>query len=469
MDETTLQTRLRQAEDCIKFLNENPDAWQRLREVSDSRLMIYDNGMTYCFPGFPRTLVSSANLLQQYQEYKRYLNAWNEGNPVYSEYWLPMSANYVEEEAYIDLASPELPILVACWKFNEHIVKTACPSLLKFVEKDYLCLQKEGKGKDTADVSTINQTMSVAGRTNDKKQIKAKKSFWKLFSFWKKKQATNEEKKKVTEEDLAKYERLEGNHNLLLVGICAKYLSSLRGVSVWGDQPNLNSLLRGLPDLKLDENYVLDNYRPHPKSPFSQSIGQYLCLYVRLKSVDKPRDMDFGVWTLESELKRQYENKPKVLKAKLKELYSQMKPLPECEDPFKHITLPFTEEAIWQAYLLKQVGHQIGMWWHGLYNERIFINRKEDINGLRLYLAEDYKRRLEQFKIKAKASWSETMCPMVILDDDKAYISHYWFDYWNGLRQVKCLVSYDSHSQKITDFLIKESNAIVRYDCKIMF
>lgn len=196
MDETTLQTRLRQAEDCIKFLNENPDAWQRLREVSDSRLMIYDNGMTYCFPGFPRILVSSANLLQQYQEYKRYLNAWNEGNPVYSEYWLPMSANYVEEEAYIDLASPELPILVACWKFNEHIVKTACPSLLKFVEKDYLCLQKEGKGKDTADVSTINQTMSVAGRTNDKKQIKAKKSFWKLFSFWKKKQATNEEKEK---------------------------------------------------------------------------------------------------------------------------------------------------------------------------------------------------------------------------------------------------------------------------------
>lgn len=471
MDETTLQTRLRQAEDCVKFLNENLDAWRCLRKLSDPLLRIHDNGTTYCLPVFPRTLVSSADLLQQYQEYKRYLNAWNEGNPVYSEYWLPISANYVEEEAYIDLASPELPILVARWKFDEHIVKTACPSLLKFVEKDYPCLQKEGKGKDTADVSTINQ--AVANRMDDEKltkpEAKAKKSFWKLFSFGKKKQATNEEKKKVTEEDLAKYEGLEGDHNLLLVSICTKYLSSLRGISVWGDQPNLNSLLRELPDLKLDENYVLDNYRPHPESPFSRSIGQYLCLYVRLKSVEKPRDMDFGVWRLESELRRQYENKPKVLRAKLKELHSQMKPLPVCEDPFKHITLPFTEEAVWQAYLLKQVGHRIGMWWHGFYNERVFINRKEDINGLRSYWAEDYERRLERFKIKAKAAWTETMRPMVILDGDKAYISHYWFDHWHGLVQVKCLVSYDSHSQKITDFLIKESNAIVRYDCKIMF
>lgn len=382
-----------------------------------------------------------------------------------------MSANYVEEEAYIDLASPELPILVACWKFNEHIVKTACPSLLKFVEKDYPCLQKEGKRKDTTNVSTINQTVSIANCMDDKKQAKSetkvKKSFWKLFSFRKKKKVIVDDK--LTVDDLAKYEGLEGDYNLLLVSICTKYLSSLCGVSVWGEQPNLNSLLRELPDLKLDENYVLDNYNPHPQSPFSRFTGQNLRLYVRLKSVEKPHDIDFGVWKLEFELKRQYENKPKVLKAKLKELYLQMKPLPECEDPFKHITLPFTEEAIWQAYLLKQVGHQIGMWWHSLYNERIFINRKEDINGIRLNLPEGDKSGLEQFKIKAKASWSETMRPMVIWDGDKAYISHYWFDYWNGLRQVKCLVSYDSHSQKITDFLIKESDAIVCYDCKIMF
>ena len=40
---------------------------------------------------------------------------------------------------------------------------------------------------------------------------------------------------KVTEDDFAKYEELEGNHNPLLVSICAKYIDSLYGISVWED------------------------------------------------------------------------------------------------------------------------------------------------------------------------------------------------------------------------------------------
>lgn len=115
MDEVTLQTRLQQVENCIKFLNENLDAWRYLRELSDPFLRIHDNGMTYCFPAFPITLVSNADLLQQYQDYKAgyYINLTKR-----SEYWLPISADFGLEEAYIDLTSPELPILVADWKYG---------------------------------------------------------------------------------------------------------------------------------------------------------------------------------------------------------------------------------------------------------------------------------------------------------------------------------------------------------------
>lgn len=300
-----------------------------------------------------------------------------------------------------------------------------------------------------------------------------RKNFWKPFSFRK--------KKKVIEDGSTQYEESEGNHNPLLVNICAKYIASLRGISVWGDQPNLNSLLRGLPDLKLDKNYVLDNYNPNPESPFFRTLGQNLDLYVRLKSVEKPRDIDFKrdrvLFIQGLKLRSKYENEPEILEdmeTMLKELHSQMELLPECEDPFKHITLPFTEEAIWQAYLLKQARHKIGMFWHGLYSQRIFINQREDIDDITLldHVVDRFGRlefELEQFKIEAKSSWSETMRPMVVLDGDKAYISHYWFDYWNGLRQVECWVSYDSYSQKITDFLIKESDAIVCYDCGIKY
>ena len=174
MDETTLQTRLRQAEDCIKFLNENLDAWRCLRKLSDPLLRIHENGMTYyCFPAFPIALVSSADLLQQYQDYKTgyYFNLTKR-----SEYWLPISADFELEEAYIDLISPELPILVADWKYKcEYVVKTACPSLLKFIKKDYPRLQKE---KDTSDVDTLNQTVSIVNRMDDKMQILSRIQQW---------------------------------------------------------------------------------------------------------------------------------------------------------------------------------------------------------------------------------------------------------------------------------------------------
>lgn len=177
MDEVTLQTRLQQAENCIKFLNENLDAWRYLRKLSDPLLR--------GFPAFPIALVSDTDLLQQYQDYKagHYLNLTKR-----SEYWLPISADVGLEEAYIDLTSPELPILVADWKYGyEYVVKTACPSLLKFIEKDYPRLQKEEKEKDTSDADTLNQTMSVANRMDDERQtksaIKVKKSFLKLLSF----------------------------------------------------------------------------------------------------------------------------------------------------------------------------------------------------------------------------------------------------------------------------------------------
>ena len=287
-----------------------------------------------------------------------------------------------------------------------------------------------------------------------------KKNFWKLFSFWKKEEEKKEEKAEEKEVDyFAKYEGLEGDNNPRLVSICAEYMASLCKVPVY-DCSDMNPLLKKLPDLKLDENYVLDNYNPHPR--FRGSIGQNLDLYVRPKSVEKPRDIDFGMSWYEAELKMRYTNEPKMLKAKLEELHSQMKPLPKHEDPFKHITLPFTEEAVWQAYLLRQARHRIGMYWHGLYEKRVFINGVEDIDGLapEFSISEE---RLERFKVEAKAHWSETMRPMVILDGNKAYISHYWFSLWGGLSQVKCLVSYDPCSHTVTGFRIKVMPPVVPY------
>ena len=428
IDKETLDSRIQQASDCVRFLNEHQEVWLRLHDSSYSLLVVHaKRDKDYCFPSFSKSLIPYTKLLQQYQEYKHDVKVWNAGNPVYSEYWLPISTNYVAEETYIDLSSAKLPILVASWKLNEHYVKTACPSLLKFIKAE--------KKKNRQIMPTL----------------KRMKSFWNMFAkFFKraKEEKPDRSAKDDNNDNFAKYKGL-GKHNPRLIDACNRFCGSLSKISL-KNSPNLNALLTELPDLNLDEMYVLDNYNPQPDSPYFRDIGQHLRLYARLKSVEKPCDVDFAMWY----------NRDKK--------YPEAKPLPEFESPFKHITLPFTEEAIWQAYLLKQTKHKIGMWWHGLYKYRVFINQIEDIDHLTQLFEANYNE-LNHFKSEAKANWSESMSPVVFLDDDKAYISHYWFDYWYGLRQVECLVKYNPHSHTITDFQIKESEAIVRFHCGIMF
>ena len=286
----------------------------------------------------------------------------------------------------------------------------------------------------------------------------------------KKQDKTVSEELKIQELEgqLAKYGETKAN-NFRLVDIGSEFvvfISRLPSIKTLSD---LNVLLLKFPDLLLDDRYVLDNYNP---SEFGD-IGANLHLYARLKTVEKPRDIDFvnslarRRW---AELQARYKECPTPeLKAKLDEWSANRKPLPKAEDPFKHIILPFTEETIWQAYLLKQTSHLIGLFWHGLYKQRVFINKFEDIDSIDEMWSVGELHCTDEFKIKAKEYWSDSMRPLVVLDGDKAYISHYWFDYWNGLRQVKCLVGYDHDSHKVTNFFIKEYAPVVSYRCGIVF
>lgn len=137
-------------------------------------------------------------------------------------------------------------------------------------------------------------------------------------------------------------------------------------------------------------------------------------------------------------------------------------------DLFKHIVLPFTEEAIWQVYLLWQTDRLIiSPGARGSYESRSFINRIEDIEDIPLWgTTEKEFCRVED---KMKQCWSDDKQPLVVLDGDKAYISHYWFDHWKGLVQVKCLVKYDHQQHRVIDFFIKECDPVVPYHCGVLF
>lgn len=289
---------------------------------------------------------------------------------------------------------------------------------------------------------------------------------------WKEKKqdktVSEEQKAQGQEDQLAKYDETKAN-NPRLADIGSEFvvfISRLPSIKTLSD---LNVLLLKFPDLLLDDRYVLDDYNPSEIG----AIGANLHLYARLKTVEKPRDIDFvnvgtgRYWIGLDVLQKRYKECPSPeLKAKLDEWKEvKRKPLPEAEDPFKHITLPFTEEAIWQAYLLKQTNYLTGSYCDGLYEQRVFINKFEDIDSINGVWSVEELHYINKFKIKAKECWSDDMRPLVILDGDKGYISHYWFDYWKGLRQVKCWVDYNHNSHKVTHFFIEEYAPVVPYRC----
>lgn len=223
---------------------------------------------------------------------------------------------------------------------------------------------------------------------------------------------------------------------------------------------DLNILLSKLPDIKLDENYVLDDFRPRTEN------NSTLRLYARKKTFKRPTDAELGYKYVRG--KRMKEGSRMLVPLKIAGV-TLLKYWRKIEGymyvpMFDCITVPWTEAGIWQAYLLKQTSHLIGMRWHGGYDRRTFINKYEDIKHL--YVtgggAEKIQKRIEQI-------WTPDLQPSVTLDGDCAYIVHCWFDAWKGLIQMKWKVMYDKNTKRVTEFHLKNEKVIVEFNCLILY
>lgn len=222
---------------------------------------------------------------------------------------------------------------------------------------------------------------------------------------------------------------------------------------------NLNFLLDKLPSLEFDKNYVLDDFRS--KNIKYLTFGSILTLYARHKSIPHPKDEDFK----EGDKEKQFRIICIVNN-------DSVKPI----NPFEHITLPYTKESIWQAYLLSQTKRIIGMWWHGAYDHRIFINNLEDLEQGPNGRGEiDYESNLHQYLKKKKRTlkeiWSEEeLYPQITLNNDKTVIiSHCWFNNHKGLEKVKFQINYNSTERKIEKIELLETTLLIPYNCGFVY
>ncbi len=124
---------------------------------------------------------------------------------------------------------------------------------------------------------------------------------------------------------------------------------------------------------------------------------------------------------------------------------------------FQYISLPFTEGAVWHAYLLWQTFHIIGMRWHGAYEKRLFINLPDDIERIR---QEYHVKRIEAsaLEILINKCTSAYLCPSVRLSENVAFITHCWFNQWGGLLQVHVRLN-----------TMNAKNVLVEYNCRVKY
>ena len=376
-----LQERIKQVIQCIAFFEKNSYAWNYLREQSVKDYLLIKvamntgNTFDYCFPDFPKTRINSSEIQFQYDEYKSYLKKWDKDiAETFSEYWIPISSDFMNEEAFIDISTPQLAMIVGDWMPNEHKIKIAHPSVLQFIKE--------------CETNSLGQTAN-------------------------------------------------------------SYIDFVESLEeTLEDRDDLNILLTRLPDLALNPNYVLDDFRSRDET------NSVLYLYARNKNLKRPK-----VFEYKSESSK---NKCRVwMPLKVWGItIGKIKKRIILDELFQYITVPFTEEAIWQAYLLNNTYHLIGMRWHGAYDKRTFINSYVNIDSIN---ADSVKKEI------IKKMWNPEMQPIVTLRKNQAYITHYWFDDWKGLVQVNCEVIYNPNKKQILAFQPKEQKILVEYNCGIFY
>lgn len=247
--------------------------------------------------------------------------------------------------------------------------------------------------------------------------------------------------------------------NPKLIQIADSYIQLAKSIgNTLKQMDDLNILLSKLPDIKLDENYVLDDFRPRMEN------NSTLQLYARKKPFRRPTDAELE-YIRDKKMKEGSRMliTLKIAGVTLLKYWRKIEgymyvPMFDC------VTVPWTEDGVWQAYLLKQTSHLIGMRWHGGYDRRTFINKYEDIKHL--YVtgdgAEEIQKRIEQI-------WTPDLQPSVALNKNCAYIVHCWFDAWKGLIQMKWKMMYDKRTKRTIGFHLENEKVLVEYKCGIHY
>lgn len=219
------------------------------------------------------------------------------------------------------------------------------------------------------------------------------------------------------------------------------------------DNDNWDSLFSVLQFLKLSDEYTLDDYRS------KKSTDNILRLYARKVETKRPAETEFEKIDFGNFVQRWL----KAVLAENEDAENTTVKLPERIEPESVVTLDFTPEAIWDAYLLKTTDYYIGQRWHGGYHEMAIPANIDELKKFRPW-KEDEKPKYEKFIEETEFDFA----PKITIDGDVATIEHIAVFFHNRFSKCCATVHYDRKTRKIDEFKF-ESTDIFKFSQRFYF
>jgi hypothetical protein len=208
-----------------------------------------------------------------------------------------------------------------------------------------------------------------------------------------------------------------------------------------------------LDKLKLDEMYVLDDYRS------KASNDNILNLYARYKNTPRPSERKFIEWEYYNDrLSLHYASHELGFKVDILKNdnyypgFDEPKDMPPMIQPHEVITLEFDTLSVWQAYLLWQTDYFIGQRWHGNYHtmKMIFDPRKD----IRIFMMKEENRMKYAQQLEELYPDYE---PHVIIDGNTAKVKHLALIGDTRITECTCTITYNPKIRKIEKFEFDDS------------
>lgn len=216
---------------------------------------------------------------------------------------------------------------------------------------------------------------------------------------------------------------------------------------------NWDSLFSVLQFLKLSDEYTLDDYRS------KKSTDNILRLYARKVETKRPAETEFEKIDFGNFVQRWL----KAVLAENEDAENTTVKLPERIEPESVVTLDFTPETIWDAYLLKTTDYYIGQRWHGGYHEMAIPANIDELKKFRPW-KEDEKPKYEKFIEETEFDFA----PKITIDGDVATIEHIAVFFHNRFSKCCATVHYDRKTRKIDEFKF-ESTDIFKFSQRFYF